>query len=79
MPTCSFCGNEEDSVTPVCQSCGSLRYPIESNGSSNSFSRQQKLKMSATVAAAIVTPGSFVVLAIVGAARLNTKIKNRGL
>ncbi len=77
MSECSFCGTKEDKQYPLCQSCGALRYPIEKNNSAAAISRQKKLKFSASVAAAIVTPGAFVVLAVIGANRLNTKIKNR--
>ncbi len=77
MTECSFCGSKEEKVTPVCQSCGSLRYPVENTDSSNAFSQHSKLKLSAIIAAAAVTPGSFVVMALVGAAHLNNKFKNR--
>ena len=73
MTQCSFCGTKENKVTPVCQSCGALRYPIAKN--TRRFSRQDKLKISATIAAVAVTPGSFFVLALYGANRLNSKIK----
>ena len=77
MSECSFCGTKEDKHYPLCQSCGALRYPVEKNSSDVTFSRQKKLKLSASVAAAIVTPGAFVVLAVIGANHINTKIKNR--
>ena len=73
MPKCSFCDSKEDIEAPLCQTCGSLRYPVENNSSSNVLSRQQKIKLSAAVAATIVTPGSLVVLAIIGATRLIQK------
>lgn len=75
MPTCSFCGSKEDKATPLCQSCGSLRYPVTSNKSSITSSRQDKLKLSAAFAVAVVTPGAFIILALVGASRLNTKTR----
>ncbi len=77
MPNCSYCGVEEKKESPLCQSCGALRYPIENNKSSKILSRQKKLKLSAFLAAAIVTPGSFIVLALVGANRINSKNKNK--
>jgi len=77
MSECSFCGTREDEQYPLCQSCGALRYPVEKNHSDVAISRQQKLKLSASVAAAIVTPGAFVVLAVMGANHINKKIKNR--
>ncbi len=72
MPICSFCDSDKDTTTPVCEDCGSLRYPVVSNAAA-AISRQEKLKMSATVAATLVTPGSFVVIAILGAAKLLQK------
>jgi len=75
MPNCSFCGSKEDKATPLCQSCGSLRYPVASNKSSVTTGRQSKLKLSAVFAVAAVTPGAFIVLALVGASRLNTKTR----
>jgi len=79
MSECSFCGTTEEEKYPICQSCGALRYPVEKNNSDYIVSRKQKLKFSASVAAAIVTPGAFVVLAVIGANHLNKKIKNRKL
>ncbi len=73
MPICSFCDSDKDTTTPVCEDCGSLRYPVVSNDTAVAISRQEKLKMSATVAATLVTPGSFVVIAILGAAKLLQK------
>ena len=75
MPNCSFCGSKEDKATPLCQSCGSLRYPVTNNRSSITSSRQDKLKLSAAFAVAAVTPGAFIVLAMIGASRLNTKTR----
>jgi hypothetical protein len=75
MPNCSFCGSKEDIAMPLCQSCGSLRYPVTSNRSSITTSRQDKLKLSAAVAVAAVTPGAFILLALVGASRFNAKIR----
>ncbi|MDC9729770.1 MAG: hypothetical protein PSN04_10675 [Methyloprofundus sp.] len=62
MSECSFCGVLEKKQFPVCHSCGTLRYPVEKN-SSPSINLQQKLKLSATVVAAIITPGAFIALA----------------
>jgi len=77
MPNCSFCGVEEEKESPICQSCGALRYPVENKPSSSVSSRQQRLKISASLAAAIVTPGSLIVLALIGAKHINVKIRNR--
>ncbi len=77
MSECSFCGTKEEKQYPLCQVCGALRYPIEKNSSNTNASRYQRLKLSASVAAAIVTPGAFVVLAVMGVNHINTKIKNR--
>ncbi|NOQ63677.1 MAG: hypothetical protein GQ582_04130 [Methyloprofundus sp.] len=74
MSECSFCGVIETSSYPLCQSCGTLRYPVSQPPSKV---RYQKLKWCATVAAAVVTPGGFVVLAIVQANRIAAKIKDR--
>jgi len=73
MPNCSFCDATEQQDTPLCQSCGALRYPVTNPPPSSSGS---KLKMSAAIAVAVFTPGSFVVLALVGANKLNTKLKS---
>jgi len=75
MANCSFCDAKEEQETPVCQSCGALRYPVATNYRSPAASRQEKLKLSATLAVAIFTPGSFIVLALVGANKLNTRFK----
>ncbi len=77
MSKCSFCGTQDDEQYPLCQTCGALRYPIENNKSKVHISRQQRLKLSASIAAAIVTPGAFVVLAMMGANHINTKFRNR--
>lgn len=77
MPQCTFCGFKEDKKTPVCQTCGALRYPIEKTNSTEKSTPQKKLKISAAIAAAIVTPGSFIVLAVAGIAHLKKK-KNTG-
>ncbi|MCF6251003.1 MAG: hypothetical protein L3J75_07005 [Methylococcaceae bacterium] len=77
MPNCSFCGSKEDKQTPLCQSCGALRYPVATNNSSATVSRQDKLKLTAAVAVAAITPGSFILLALVGASRLSLKPKNK--
>lgn len=71
MPNCSFCDATEQQETPLCQSCGAMRYPV----SEKTTTPNNKLKVSAAVAVAILTPGSFVVLALVGANKLNTKLK----
>lgn len=76
MAQCSFCGIKETKVAPVCETCGALRYPIAKN-SPQAFSKQNKLKLSATIAAVAITPGSFIILAALGVNRLSTKIKNR--
>lgn len=76
MSKCSFCDAEEVQETPLCQSCGSLRYPVARAANlTPSASRQEKLKLSATIAVAIFTPGSFFVLALVGANKLNSRLK----
>lgn len=77
MSKCSFCGIKENQITPVCQSCGALRYPVANAHLATKNSRQDKLKLSASIAVAIVTPGSLLILALVGANHLNTKIKNK--
>ncbi len=76
MAECSFCGIKEKKVTPVCLSCGAPRYPI-AKVLPPFNSRKSKLKLSVTLAAATIVPGSFIVLALIGANRLNTKIKDR--
>ncbi|OQK17542.1 hypothetical protein AU255_06625 [Methyloprofundus sedimenti] len=78
MPDCSFCGAAEEKQYPLCHSCGAIRYPVENKRIKDVLSsRQQKLKLSASVAAAIITPGAFFVLALVGARHINAKIKNQ--
>ncbi len=77
MPNCSFCGVEEEKKLPICQSCGALRYPIENNTPPKTVSRKQKLKFSVFLAAAVVTPGSLIILALVGINRFNSKNKNK--
>ncbi len=72
MPNCSFCDAMEQQNTPLCHSCGALRYPV----AKVSTPPANKLKLSAAVAVAILTPGAFVVLALVGANKLNTKLKS---
>ena len=62
MSECSFCGVIEKKQYPLCHSCGTLRYPVEQNLNTTP-DLQQKLKLSATVVAAIVTPGAFIALA----------------
>ncbi|NOR69710.1 MAG: hypothetical protein GQ532_08475 [Methylomarinum sp.] len=73
MSQCSFCGSKENHAIPLCHSCGSLRYPVATKPAAKPNSRQDKLKLSATLAVAVVTPGAFIVLALVGV----NKIKNR--
>lgn len=73
MSQCSFCGAKEIQTTPICQSCGALRYPVANKKPSVTLNRQKTLKASAALAAAIITPGSLIVIAIVGVSRLNTK------
>lgn len=73
MPQCSFCGSKEDHGIPLCHSCGSLRYPVATKPIPKTSSRQDKLKLSAALAVAAVTPGAFIVLALVGV----NKIKKR--
>ncbi|NOQ16842.1 MAG: hypothetical protein GQ581_07265 [Methyloprofundus sp.] len=77
MSECSFCGVFEEQHYPLCHSCGALRYPVAKMNTPDVSSRQQKLKLSASVAAAIVTPGAFVVLAVMGVNHLNTQRKKR--
>ncbi|WP_428356480.1 hypothetical protein [Methyloprofundus sp.] len=78
MPDCSFCGTTEQKEYPLCHSCGAIRYPVDTKGANTSASnRQQKLKLSASVAAAIITPGAFVVLAVMGANHISEKLKNQ--
>ncbi len=74
MPKCSFCGVTEEENAPLCQSCGAIRYPVATNITASIV---KKIKLSATIIAAIFTPGSLIVLAVLGANRINTKIKNR--
>ena len=73
MPNCSFCNATEQQGIPLCHSCGSLRYPVAE------MTRLpiSKLKISAAVAVAILTPGAFVVLALAGANKLNTRLKTK--
>jgi len=75
MSNCSFCGTTEEKEYPLCHSCGALRYPVEKSSSNIISTRQQKLKFSATVAAAIVTPGAFVILAVIGAKHIKKNLK----
>ncbi|SHE19630.1 hypothetical protein [methanotrophic endosymbiont of Bathymodiolus puteoserpentis (Logatchev)] len=77
MSECSFCGVLEEKHYPLCHVCGSIRYPVEKDKITGELSRhQKKLKLTASVAAAIVIPGAFIFLA---ASHINTKIKNRKL
>lgn len=77
MANCSFCDAKEEKEMPLCQSCGALRYPVANSAVPTTASRQQKLKLSAALAVTLVTPGSFVVLAVVGANKLNSKLKRK--
>ena len=76
MPKCSYCGVTEEKDSPLCQSCGALRYPVATNIKEGIVNRHKKLKISASVVAAILTPGSLVLLAVLGAHRINSKIKH---
>jgi len=75
MTECSFCGVLEEKHYPLCYSCGSMRYPVEKGGVAGT-SRQDKLKLSVSVAAAVIIPGAFIFLA---ANHINSKIKDRRL
>lgn len=77
MPNCSFCDAKEETQTPLCQSCGAIRYPIASATPSETaaVAKQKKLKLSATLAVAIFTPGSLLVLTLVCFNKLNKKLK----
>jgi hypothetical protein len=75
MSKCSFCGAKEEKTTPVCQSCGALRYPVATSQLSAPLSRQEKLKLSAVLAIVAITPGALIALALASATRLNTRIK----
>lgn len=77
MPKCSYCGAIEKKDSPLCQSCGAMRYPVATNITEGTVKRQKKLKLSVSIAAAIFTPGSLVVLALLGVNRINSKFKNR--
>ncbi len=76
MAKCSFCDTKEEQDAPLCQSCGALRYPV-ANTVEHTSTSQQKLKLSAVLAVTLVTPGSFVVLALLGANRLNSKFRRK--
>ncbi len=77
MSECSFCGVLEEKHYPLCHVCGSIRYPVAKNKITGVLSRRQsKLKVTASIAAAIIIPGAFIILA---ANHINTKIKNRKL
>ncbi len=78
MSECSFCGAAEKQEYPLCHSCGAIRYPVENILTGKTLSdRQQTLKLSASVVAAIVIPGGFVVLAFMGINHLNQIVKNK--
>ncbi len=74
MTECSFCGIKENKVTPVCLSCGAPRYPIAKTLPPFK-QRKNRLKLSAALAAVTIIPGSFIVLALLGANRLTSKKK----
>ena len=75
MPDCSFCGAAELKQYPLCHSCGAIRYPVDNKRADRVASiRQRKLKLSASVAAAIITPGAFVVLAVMGASHISKRL-----
>lgn len=69
MPQCPFCGNKEEKVAPICQSCGSLKYPVD-NGSTVILSRQKKIKYSVALVATVLIPGALFALALTGITRL---------
>ncbi len=75
MPECSFCGSIEDKHAPLCVSCGSIRYPVADQETSQKMTTPEKLKYSAIAAITILTPGSLIVLALVGVSRLNANKK----
>ncbi len=72
MSECSFCGSIEKTHYPVCYSCGTLRYTT--NPLSTPTPSNNKLKVSAAVIGAIITPGAFIVLAVIGVNRLHSKL-----
>ncbi len=76
MPKCTFCGTKEEKKIPLCHACGAIRYPVDKK-LQTTFSPQDKLKLSAAAAAAIVTPGSLILLALAGVAHYKTKTKNK--
>lgn len=73
MQTCPFCKSIEEQCYPLCQHCGSLHYPVDTDTND----RKQKLKLYAAVAAMVITPGSFAILIAVGAKQLKQHIKNK--
>jgi len=75
MPECSFCGSIEDKHTPLCMSCGSLRYPIADQQVSQKMTTPEKLKYSAIAAITVLAPGSLIILALVGVRRMNAHKK----
>ena len=79
MEKCAYCDAEQKQHYPVCHSCGAIRYSLESPEKSASppEKRFKKLKLSASVAAALLTPGAFIVLAAVGVNHINNKRKNQ--
>lgn len=77
MQKCPFCGAKETIQSPVCQSCGAIQYPVPSNNKRPLSSRRKKLKLSASVATALVTPGAFIVLGLIGAKHLLSKLKSK--
>jgi len=75
MPECSFCGSIDDKYTPLCVSCGSIRYPVVAQEVSPKMTTPEKLKYSAIAAITILTPGSLIVLALVSVSRMNANKK----
>lgn len=75
MSECSFCGASQETHYPLCHACGSIRYPIEKIKSQASPTLDKKIKLTASIAAALVVPGAFLLLAYMGANHLSRKIK----
>jgi len=79
MSECSFCGALAEKHYPLCHACGALRYPVTKISPPNITGLQKKLKLSASVAVAIVVPGALLVLAAMGVNRLHAQRKKRKL
>jgi hypothetical protein len=77
MATCSFCGATEKIKSPLCQACGALKYPIQKKYIKNGIDKYKKLKTSVLIAATVFTPGSLIILTILGARRISSKIKRK--